>query len=162
LPPPTPGQPAIRMPRSRRPSGGRDGSIGPFARRGTDGPRLSREFSSRNSRAGPFGPAIANTTSVPGARRPGRRDGCEGAFERGSPAMSKPTAGAGWQRAILTLTGTVVGVVVIGTLYWAQAVFIPVALAGFLTFLLSPLVTRLRHLGLPRTPSVIVAVVFSA
>jgi predicted PurR-regulated permease PerM len=76
--------------------------------------------------------------------------------------MSKPTAGAGWQRAIVTLTGTVMGVVVIGTLYWAQSVFIPVALAGFLTFLLSPLVTRLRQLGMPRTPSVIVAVVFSA
>src|SRR5262249_36999168 len=76
--------------------------------------------------------------------------------------MSKPTVGAGWQRAILTLTGTVVGVVVIGTLYWAQSVFIPVALAGFLTFLLSPLVNRLRQLGLPRTPSVIVTVLFSA
>jgi predicted PurR-regulated permease PerM len=76
--------------------------------------------------------------------------------------MSKRSIGAGWQRAILTLTGTVVGVVVVGTLYWAQAVFIPVALAGFLTFLLSPLVNRLRQLGLPRTPSVIVAVLFSA
>ncbi len=76
--------------------------------------------------------------------------------------MSKPTIGAGWQRAIVTLTGTVVGVVVIGTLYWAQSVFIPVALAGFLTFLLSPMVGRLRQLGMPRTPSVIVAVVFSA
>jgi predicted PurR-regulated permease PerM len=76
--------------------------------------------------------------------------------------VSKSSGGAAWQRAIVTLTGTVIGVVVIGTLYWAQAVFIPVALAGFLTFLLSPLVNRLRQLGLPRTPSVIVAVVFSA
>ena len=76
--------------------------------------------------------------------------------------VSKASVGAGWQRAILTLTGTVVGVVVVGTLYWAQAVFIPVALAGFLTFLLSPLVNRFRQLGLPRTPSVIVAVLFSA
>ena len=76
--------------------------------------------------------------------------------------MSKASVGAGWQRAIVTLTGTVVGVVVIGTLYWAQAVFIPVALAGFLTFLLSPLVNRLRQLGLPRTPSVIVAVLLAA
>ena len=55
--------------------------------------------------------------------------------------VTKTSVGAGWQRAIMTLTGTVVGVVVIGTLYWAQSVFIPVALAGFLTFLLSPLVT---------------------
>jgi predicted PurR-regulated permease PerM len=76
--------------------------------------------------------------------------------------MSKASGGVAWQRAIVTLTGTVVGVVIIGALYWAQAVFIPVALAGFLTFLLSPLVNRLRQLGLPRTPSVIVAVVFTA
>ena len=76
--------------------------------------------------------------------------------------MSKPTIGVGWQRAIVTLTGTVVGMVVIGTLYWAQSVFIPVALAGFLTFLLSPLVSRLRQLGMPRTPSVIVTVLFTA
>jgi predicted PurR-regulated permease PerM len=76
--------------------------------------------------------------------------------------MSKPSIGAGWQRAILTLTGTVVGVVVIAALYWAQAVFIPVALAGFLTFLLSPLVNRFRQLGLPRTPSVIVVVLLAA
>ena len=52
--------------------------------------------------------------------------------------------------------------VVIGTLYWAQAVFIPVALAAFLTFLLSPLVNRLRQRGLPRTPSVIVVVLLAA
>ena len=76
--------------------------------------------------------------------------------------MAKSTVGAGWQRAILTLTGTVVGVVVVGTLYWAQAVFIPVALAAFLTFLLSPLVNRLRQRGLPRTPSVIVVVLLAA
>ena len=41
------------------------------------------------------------------------------------------------------LTGTVVGVVVVSRLYWAQTVFIPVALAVFLTFLLAPLVTAL-------------------
>ena len=49
--------------------------------------------------------------------------------ERGSRLVAKSTVGAGWQRAILTLTGTVVGVVVILALYWAQAVFIPVAAA---------------------------------
>ena len=76
--------------------------------------------------------------------------------------VSKASVGAGWQRAIMTLTGTVVGVVVIGTLYWAQSVFIPVALAAFLTFLLSPLVSWLRQLGLPRTPSVVVAVLLAA
>lgn len=78
------------------------------------------------------------------------------------PSMSKPTAGAGWQRAVVSLTGTVVGVVVIGTLYWAQSVFIPVALAVFLTFLLGPLVNRFHQLGLPRVPSVVVSVLLTA
>ena len=76
--------------------------------------------------------------------------------------MSKPTVGAGWQRAVVTLAGTVVGVVVIGTLYSAQSVFIPVALAVFLTFLLGPLVNRFHQLGLPRTPSVVVSVLLTA
>jgi hypothetical protein len=42
-----------------------------------------------------------------------------------------------WQRALVVLTGTVVGVVGVSCLYWAQRVFIPVALAVFLTFLLA-------------------------
>ena len=76
--------------------------------------------------------------------------------------LTKISAGAGWQRAVITLTGTVVGVVVIATLYWAQSVFIPVALAGFLTFLLSPFVTWFRQRGLPRTPAVILVVLCAA
>jgi predicted PurR-regulated permease PerM len=76
--------------------------------------------------------------------------------------VTKIAAGAGWQRAVITLTGTVVGVVVIATLYWAQSVFIPVALAGFLTFLLSPFVTWFRQRGLPRTPAVILVVLCAA
>src|SRR5262245_24972047 len=43
-----------------------------------------------------------------------------------------------WQRSLFLLTTTIVGVVVVGTMYWAQIVFIPVALAIFLTFLLAP------------------------
>ena len=55
--------------------------------------------------------------------------------------MAKPSAAPGWQLTLLILTGTVVGVVVVSCLYWAQTVFIPVALAVFLSFLLAPLVT---------------------
>ena len=76
--------------------------------------------------------------------------------------VTKTSTGAGWQRAVITLTGTVVGVVVVVTLYWAQSVFIPVALAAFLTFLLSPFVTWFRQRGLPRTPAVIMVVLFAA
>jgi predicted PurR-regulated permease PerM len=83
-------------------------------------------------------------------------------LKRGIPVVTKTSTGAGWQRAVITLTGTVVGVVVIVTLYWAQSVFIPVALAAFLTFLLSPFVTWCRQRGLPRTPAVILVVLFAA
>jgi predicted PurR-regulated permease PerM len=55
--------------------------------------------------------------------------------------MAKAAALPAWQRALILLTGTVVAVVVIACLYWAQTIFMPVALAIFLTFLLSPLVS---------------------
>ena len=57
--------------------------------------------------------------------------------------MTKASVGASWQRSIIVLTFTVVSVVAIAILYWAQSIFIPVALAAFLTFLLSPVVTWL-------------------
>jgi predicted PurR-regulated permease PerM len=62
------------------------------------------------------------------------------------------------QLAQIILTSTVVGVVLLAFLYWAQAVCIPVALAAFLTFLLSPLVAALERRGLGRTPSALLAV----
>ena len=61
----------------------------------------------------------------------------------------------------LILTGTVVGVVVVTCLYWARTVFIPVALAVFLTFLLAPLVTALQRRGLRRLPSVLLVVMLA-
>lgn len=76
--------------------------------------------------------------------------------------MAKVSANLGWQRALVVLTGTVVGVVVVSCLYWAQTVLVPVALAVFLSFLLAPLVTRLQRRGLGRTPSVVVVVLLAA
>jgi predicted PurR-regulated permease PerM len=67
-----------------------------------------------------------------------------------------------WQRAVILLAGTAVAVVVVGTLYWAQSIFIPVALATYLTFLLVPLVRALEQLRLGRVFSVLLAVLFSA
>ncbi|MHB8900303.1 MAG: hypothetical protein ACYC6Y_16255, partial [Thermoguttaceae bacterium] len=62
--------------------------------------------------------------------------------------MAKTSVVPGWQLALLIQTGIVVGVVVITCLYWARAVFIPVALAVFLTFLLAPTVAALQRRGL--------------
>jgi predicted PurR-regulated permease PerM len=67
-----------------------------------------------------------------------------------------------WQRALIALAGTVVAVVVVACLYWAQAVLIPVALAIFLSFVLSPAVSGLQRLRLGRTPAVLLVVVAAA
>ncbi len=76
--------------------------------------------------------------------------------------MTKASVGASWQRSIIVLTVTVVSVVAIAILYWAQSIFIPVALAAFLTFLLSPVVTWLKQRGIGRTPAVIMTVFLAA
>jgi predicted PurR-regulated permease PerM len=76
--------------------------------------------------------------------------------------MPNAPPAADWQRAIVLLSATVIAAVAIAILYFAQAIFIPVTLAVFLTFLLSPLVSRLRALGLGRTPAVIMTVCSAA
>ena len=76
--------------------------------------------------------------------------------------MTKVSVAPGWQRALIVLTGTVVGVVVVSCLYWAQRVLVPVALAVFLTFLLTPLVGFLQRRGLRRMPAVVLVALLAA
>jgi predicted PurR-regulated permease PerM len=75
--------------------------------------------------------------------------------------VAKVSAIPCWQRALVILTGTVVGVVVVSCLYWAQTVFVPVALAVFLTFLLAPVVTILQRRGMGRILSVVLVVLLA-
>jgi len=63
-----------------------------------------------------------------------------------------------WQRALTTLSALALFATVITALYWARSVFIPVTLAIFLAFVLSPLVLWLRRLGLGKAPTVLAAV----
>jgi predicted PurR-regulated permease PerM len=72
--------------------------------------------------------------------------------------VAMPTSSPTWQRALILLTATLVSVVVIATLYWAQKLFIPLALAIYLAFLLNPLVRALERLRLGRVLSVLLAV----
>ncbi len=72
--------------------------------------------------------------------------------------MAKVSPSANGQRALVVLTGTVVGVVVVFALYWAQTILIPVALAVYLAFLLKPLVSAFQRRRLGRIPSVLLAV----
>ena len=55
------------------------------------------------------------------------------------------------------LTGLAVGVVIVFALYFGKDVLLPVTLAVLLSFALSPLVTLLRRIHIPRA----IAVVFS-
>jgi predicted PurR-regulated permease PerM len=50
---------------------------------------------------------------------------------------------------------------VIATMYFAKAVFLPLALAILLTFLLAPAVRLLRSWGLPKPPAVVLVVAFA-
>jgi predicted PurR-regulated permease PerM len=63
--------------------------------------------------------------------------------------------------ALPTLIAVATFVLIIASLYWAQAVLIPVALAMLLTFLLSPVAGALERIALGRLPSVILIVVLT-
>ncbi|HEX9070943.1 MAG TPA: AI-2E family transporter, partial [Pseudolabrys sp.] len=57
---------------------------------------------------------------------------------------------------------TVIAVLgVIAALYFAKPVFLPLALAILLTFLLAPAVRRLQTWGLPKLPAVVLVVSFA-
>jgi predicted PurR-regulated permease PerM len=65
------------------------------------------------------------------------------------------------QRAILALSVSVVVLIIGFVLFWARAIFIPIALAIFLSFILSPLVDRLEKYLFGRVPAVIAVVALS-
>ena len=52
-------------------------------------------------------------------------------------------------------------VVVVAALYFAKVILVPLAIAFLLAFLLSPLVNRMRKLGLPRIVAVIAVMLLS-
>lgn len=60
-----------------------------------------------------------------------------------------------WPASVLIATRLVSLAVVCAALYWGQAVLVPLVLAALLTILLSPLVTRLDRLRVPRVVGVL-------
>ena len=63
-----------------------------------------------------------------------------------------------WQRALIALSAAVVGSLIVAMLYFARSIFIPVALAIFLAFVLAPIVSRLQRRGLGRVTAVVLTV----
>ena len=60
-----------------------------------------------------------------------------------------------WPASVLVGTRLLSLAVVFAALFWGQAVLVPLVLAALLTFLLSPLVTRLDRLRVPRVVGVL-------
>ena len=75
-----------------------------------------------------------------------------------TPPPGLPPAGA---PSLSTLTGVVVGVVVVVALYFGRVVLMPVTLAMLLSFLLTPVVELLRRLRLGRVLSVLLTVILA-
>ena len=65
-------------------------------------------------------------------------------------------------QALILLTSIIVGVAVIGVLYWAQKVLIPVGLALFFAFLLNPVVIQFQRWKLPRILAVLAVTLLTA
>src|SRR5882757_3465694 len=59
--------------------------------------------------------------------------------------MSRPIAQNSRGGVVNTFAGTALGVLIVAVLYFAQTIFIPVALAVFLTFLMAPVVDRVER-----------------
>ena len=72
--------------------------------------------------------------------------------------MARGGYAADWQRALMALSLATVLTVLVGALFWARSIFIPIAMAIFLAFVLVPVVSRLQRAGLGRGPAVIVTV----
>jgi predicted PurR-regulated permease PerM len=82
--------------------------------------------------------------------------------------MAKPAAPSAWRQSMTSNpaapstspTALLVGIViVVGALYLGSEILIPLALAILLSFMLAPIVTRLRRWRLGRIPSVLIVVV---
>lgn len=67
-----------------------------------------------------------------------------------------------WQRAIVVMSGTLVGFILVLTLQWSRPVLIPVALAVIFTLLLNPVVKALYRRGLGQVLSTLITVTVAA
>jgi predicted PurR-regulated permease PerM len=76
-------------------------------------------------------------------------------------ARAKRSLGSSSTGKLPSLIAVATFVLIIASLYWAQALLIPIALSIMLTFLLSPVAGTSERIGLGRLPSVILIVVLT-
>jgi predicted PurR-regulated permease PerM len=80
---------------------------------------------------------------------------------RGKPRAHFASGISGFSNKSSPLLILAASVLIIASLYWAQAFLIPVALSILLTFLLTPVADALERIGLGRVPSVMIIVVLA-
>lgn len=85
------------------------------------------------------------------------RNAAEGPLTGNAPL----TAIAGAVPELKMMVGLITAAVLIAALYFGREILVPLALSILLGFVLDPLVVRLKRLGLPRAPAVILVVVFT-
>jgi len=69
-----------------------------------------------------------------------------------------------WQRdrkQITRAAGMITAAIIVGALYVASEVLIPITLAALLTFILAPLANWLRRVGIPRVPAIVATVLLA-
>ena len=76
-------------------------------------------------------------------------------------ALAAPTGVAAALANLPLALGLLSTSIIIAALYFGRGILVPLALAFFLSFVLNPLVVRLKRLGLPRRVSVVVVVVLA-
>src|SRR5205823_9987743 len=76
------------------------------------------------------------------------------------PGRSQPS-GLRTEVAITRALAVLAVLGIVAALYFAKAIFLPLALAILLTFLLAPAVRLLRNWGMPRVPAVVLVVAFA-
>src|SRR5262249_45600148 len=76
----------------------------------------------------------------------------------GSGLMTEPAIFVAARRTFFLLGS---GALVVAALYWGQRIFVPLALAVLLTFVLAPLAARLERRGLKRIPAVLLVACLS-
>jgi hypothetical protein len=59
------------------------------------------------------------------------------------------------------VTTVLIGVILVGALYFGREVFVPIALAILMSFVLAPLVALLQRLYVPRIAAVLLVVLFA-
>src|SRR5262245_21201708 len=77
------------------------------------------------------------------------------------PRSPFPMFSSGSDSRVALLQGLIIGAIVVGTLYIAREVLLPLALAILLSFVLTPLLLLLRKIKVPRVLAVIIVVTFA-